>query len=299
MPQLIKTYTPSEASTYIKAMSNFNDPNQHYSGKPFNFAEIIKERVVALRTGDIEAIKFFLDQYFDTPDALAYPAKNSELSGRFKFVSDSDLLLNVNDDSKTINGALELPDEDYAGLKGSEFIRVNVDGQPFALLAEKSKPDGQYRTEELYELGATPIGRHLGSVNLGKEGFLAYKDEAVNSDLWLAFLRGDRQLLTDYRNAVSEELSRRKYNDPNQSMGVYLGSEQDKPSMSALFASRLRGRSDAGGREHLDGFGGRLVWVRSRIAEGDAQNSVAQRLREEAQRLRATADSLESLVISH
>ena len=271
MPQLIKTYTPSEASNYVEAMSNFRNPEQGYLGQPFNFAEIIRERFHALKTRDIEAIKFFLDQYFDTPDAFAYPGKSSEFSGRFKFVPDSDLLLNIGADAEVTNGALELSDDEaYAGLKGPEFRRVDVDGQPFALLEEKFNANKKYKTNELYEMGATPINRS-GYVNLDNETSLAYIDETVNSDLWLAFLRGDKKLLTDYRNAVSEELNRRKYDNPNQSMGVYLGSEQEKPSMRALFVDDLNYRSNAGG-DNLLSSSARLVGVSSKIAEGDAQN---------------------------
>ena len=295
MPQQIKTYTPSESTSYIKAMSNFRDPKLPYLGQPLNFAEIIRERVQALKTKDIELMKFWLDQYFDTPDALAYARKNSEFSGRFKFVPDSDLLLNIGTDAKVPNGALELSDdEDYAGLKGTEFNRVNVDDKPFALLAEKFKPHKEYRIEELYELGATPLGRHLGIVNTGGKNI----DEAVNSDLWLAFLRGDKKLLMDYRNVVSEELNRRKYDNPNQSMGVYPGSEQDKPSIRALFVSDLSNRSGAGGDGTLNDEA-RLVGVSSKIAVGGAQNVIPQRVMEEVQRLRASADSLESLVARH
>ena len=267
--QLIKTYTTSEASNYVKAMSNFRNYQQGYPGQPLNFADIIRNRFDALKTKDLEAMKFFLDQYFYTPDALAYPGKNSEFSGRFKFVRDSDLLLNIKDDVRVVNGVLELSDDEaYAGIQGQEFNRVNVDNIPFALLSEKFNPKNKYRTEELYELGATPLGRGLGIAEVNGKKI----DEGINSDLWLAFLRGDKQLLMGYRNAVREELNRREYVHPNQSMGVYLGSEQDNPSMRALFVSLLSNGSSAGGDLSLSNAA-RLVGVRSKIAEGDAQNS--------------------------
>ena len=263
MSQLIKTYTQFQEGNYIKEMSNLSSSGQY----KINAADITRERLQALKRGELELIRLWLDQYFHTPDGFAHPSENPEFFGRFKFVPDSDLLINIKDDAKITNGALELPDDEtYAGIKGSEFVKVNSDGQTFALSAGKFTPNKNYKTEELYELGATPLGRRLGVAEVGDNKI----DEIVNSDLWLAFLRGDKQLLMDYRNEVSAEMQRRNYKDKTL-MGVYPGSGQVKPSMRAWAVDDLDGGSIAEGDGDLD-LNARLVGVNSKIAEGDAQN---------------------------
>ena len=262
MSQIIKTYTSFEADNYIKEMTKLRSSGQY----KLNAADIIRERLQALKTGEVELIRFWLDQYFHAPDGFAHPSKTSEFSGRFKFVPDSDFLINIKNDAKTTYGSLELHgDETYAGIKGSEFVKVGADGQTFALSADKFVHKEEYQTEELYELGATPLGRRLGIADIGNRKI----DEIVNSDLWLAFLRGNKQLLMDYRNEVSAEMHRRNYKD-KALMGVYPGSEQEKPSMRAWFVGDLDYWSVAGGG--FLGIGARLVGVSSKIAKGDAKN---------------------------
>lgn len=205
---------------------------------PLNTHAMIKKRVEALKTRDLEEIKFWLDQSLHTPDGFAYPSQNLDFSGKFKFVPDSDLLFHIDSRAKIISGALELPNDEglpndghYVKLEGTEFNKISFNGQIFALLADKFDPRKQnYKLAELYDLGATPLGRHLGVVKIdGKE-----IDEVVNSDLWLAFLRGDKQLLIDYKNNIIEELQRRGNLHPREWMGIFLGEEQKRSSMRPL-----------------------------------------------------------------
>ena len=57
----------------------------------------------------------------------------------------------------------------------------------FALLANKHHPpqapksEGTYSSRELYDMGATPIGRPLGIVKMGRKEI----NEVENSDLFL------------------------------------------------------------------------------------------------------------------
>jgi len=111
-----------------------------------------------------------------------------------------------------------ISDEAYHAITGPEFVRVTAttgaSGVEFALLADKSKPKGDYRVEELLlELGATPLGVSLGILSLdGKE-----IDLAVSGDFWRALSRYDLkkdldyksnmkaiQLVNDYPNALRE-----------------------------------------------------------------------------------------------
>ena len=127
MFQPIDTYTPFQAGNYIKEMSNLRTFLKTPGSAYLNSADIIRKRLQALKTGKLELIRFWLDQYFHTPDGFAHPSENPEFFGRFKFVPDSDLLINIKNDAKITNGAIELPDDEtYAGIKGHRFSDFNI-----------------------------------------------------------------------------------------------------------------------------------------------------------------------------
>ena len=235
MPQVLgKEYQIFNDDNYVNLMPRLLEKGQ----EPMNMAEVIRATVEALQDNNRSAQEDFVNKWNDTSDGIAYPGKDSEFSGRFKFVPDSKLLMQINPDVDLVDGALPLSDDDtYAALQGTEFVRVTVENQEFALLADKYKPT-EYTKAELYRLGATPIGRRLGIGADNKIGI----DEVGNSDLWLAFSHYNfAKSQSDPHNKTSLQLrtdfcaqAKQIFAD-NRGMGVYLGSEQGRPTMRAWF----------------------------------------------------------------
>lgn len=236
MPQVLgKEYRIFDDDNYVNLMPQLIEKEQ----VPMNMAEVMRATLEGLRDNNRSAQEDFVDKWNDTSDGIAYPGKDSEFSGRFKFVPDSRRLMQISPDVDLVDGALPLSDDDtYAALQGTEFVRVTFENQEFALLADRFKPK-EYTKEELYELGATPIGRRLGIGTDNKIGV----DEVGNSDLWLAFSHYDfAKSPSDPLNQASRQLRadfcaqvKQIYTD-NRGLGIYLGSEQESPTMRAWFA---------------------------------------------------------------
>lgn len=179
--------------------------------------------------------KDYWDTDFHTTDALIYD-KKSVIPKKFKLQLNSDFLLNINNETPLINGAIPISIP-YEEVQGTEFVRVQVDDLEFALLAEKFKHK-KYKIEELYKLNATPIGKDLGIIEVnGKE-----VDEVSNSD----FLRGLCEY--DFRKSLSDPANKsirdflegynstllkyiqRHYNR-DKGIEIYLDSEEECPTV--------------------------------------------------------------------
>jgi len=152
-------------------------------------------------------------------------------NGKRKVAYNPKQLVNIESNVDLSNGALIITPDEYKNSQGEEF--------------------------SVKELENAGLGRRLS------------KEEVTTHPFWLALARGDKHLLREYRDVVFAEIKRRY--DGNEGMGVYLGSEQQQPSMRALFVGDLYYMSDALGSNDLS-LNARLVGVRSRVAEGDAQN---------------------------
>jgi len=82
---------------------------------PMNVAQLMQRRL-DVRNSDADVKGSYLDNYFDTGDAVAYHP-----DGRIKIVLDSQTLRGINPESKLINGALVLTEDDYNALQGEEL----------------------------------------------------------------------------------------------------------------------------------------------------------------------------------
>ena len=244
MPNLVKEYSVFEADKYKNLMPQLRNAGL----RPLNTADIMREKLEALNTKNLQLVAFWLDRYFDTVDGIAYN------NGERKIVLDAKPLLEIQSNSNLNEGALILqPKYDYGKLEGEKF--------------------------SLRQLQKAGIDRRLS------------EDEAINHPVWLALARGDKHLLREYRDAIFAEIKIR-YSD-KQGMGVYLSSEQKHPSMRAWAVSALSNRSGAYDRHGLGG-NARLVGVRSKITEGDAQKLVRAYAPEDIEIIRRTIETLKS-----
>jgi len=235
---------------------------------PMNTADIIKARLDAIASENIDEIYFWMGNHFTTTDAAVYPKRDSDFSGRFKIDFDSKLLTCI--DKKTslfrpethlfnwTGTALPISNDYYFNIKGPEFRIIsyyNIADHfdplkiEYAILNSKaellSKKRGEkYRTQELYELGATPIERPLKIIKIGDKEV----NEVENSDLWLALSHYDftkeptceqnkaaRQLRDDYSNVIFREVIKlfleRKILSGSECMGISLFEPNQPVSM--------------------------------------------------------------------
>src|SRR3989344_7747914 len=85
---------------------------------PLTVKDVMKYRLQAIQSKDKDEMDFWLNQYFDTVDGLAYH------KGQLIVVPNSQELFNINQDSKLSNGSLILNDEQYKQLsKKYEVIK--------------------------------------------------------------------------------------------------------------------------------------------------------------------------------
>ena len=88
--------------------------------QPLTVKDIMQYRLQAIQSNDKDEINFWLNQYFDTVDGLAYN------KGQLIIVPNSQELLTINQDSKLNNGSLILGKEQYEELsKKYEVIKRN------------------------------------------------------------------------------------------------------------------------------------------------------------------------------
>ncbi|HIH17917.1 MAG TPA: hypothetical protein HA282_04005 [Nanoarchaeota archaeon] len=82
---------------------------------PISVAGLMQRRL-DVRNSGADVKSSYMDNYFDTCDAVAYHP-----DGRAKIVLDSQTLRDMNEKSKRNGGALVLTEEDYETLEGEEF----------------------------------------------------------------------------------------------------------------------------------------------------------------------------------
>jgi len=144
-------------------------------------------------------------------------------TGGIIIVPDAQALREMNSNSTLVNGALNLERTNLNGINGTEFSKQNLE--------------------------IITIGRHLTL------------DDAKNHPIWLALARGDKELLKGYSEALFKHAKEKHDFDTN--MGIYLGSNQEVPSMRAWLVGRAGSGSCAGGGGSLRGGGGRSVGLAS------------------------------------
>ena len=82
---------------------------------PMNVSQLMQRRL-DVRNSDADVKTSYIDNYFDTGDAVVYHP-----DGRVKIVLDSQTLRDVTPNSELRNGALVLTEDAYNGLQGEEF----------------------------------------------------------------------------------------------------------------------------------------------------------------------------------
>ncbi|OIO42105.1 hypothetical protein AUJ62_01245 [Candidatus Pacearchaeota archaeon CG1_02_32_21] len=82
---------------------------------PMSVAGLMQRRL-DVRNSDADIKGSYIDNYFDTSDAVVYHP-----DGRVKIVLDSQTLRDITPQSKLINGALVLTEDAYNALQGEEF----------------------------------------------------------------------------------------------------------------------------------------------------------------------------------
>ncbi|MEK6919108.1 MAG: hypothetical protein AABW73_03635 [Nanoarchaeota archaeon] len=83
---------------------------------PINTKQVIERRLEVFRNSDNELKETWMDNYFDTGDAILYHP-----DGRVKIVLDSQILRGMSLESKRIDGALILSEEIYSSSLGLEL----------------------------------------------------------------------------------------------------------------------------------------------------------------------------------
>ena len=84
---------------------------------PMNVAQLMQKRL-DVRNSDADIKSSYLDNYFDTGDAVIYHP-----DGRVKIVLDSQTLRDITPKSELRSGALVLTEDVYSNLQGEEFKR--------------------------------------------------------------------------------------------------------------------------------------------------------------------------------
>ena len=100
---------------------------------PMSVAGLMQRRL-EVRNSDADVKSSYLDNYFDTGDAVVYHP-----DGRVKIVLDSQTLRDMTSESPRSNGALILANEVYDTLQGEEFEKENLGKINERLLREDAK----------------------------------------------------------------------------------------------------------------------------------------------------------------
>ena len=82
---------------------------------PMNVAQLMQRRL-DVRNSDADVKTFYMDNCFDTGDAVAYHP-----DGRIKIILDSQTLREMTPDTQRVDGALLLTEDVYNALQGEEF----------------------------------------------------------------------------------------------------------------------------------------------------------------------------------
>ena len=179
---------------------------------------------------------YFIDNYFDTSDLLAYDSKKR--SDKVKFILSVDNKGNITEKGRealelihydnllTSDYGIKLGNEIYDSLKGDEIIEVS-------------------RNE------------------LGKLGQNLIHKERLNSKTWRILMRHPDEvpkefaqnegLLKDYSSWIDKKTRDTK------NMGVYISNQTDDAKLKAWYLNRTVSRSNAYARSDLDNDNGRFV----------------------------------------
>ncbi len=190
---------------------------------PMSVSQLMKRRL-DVRNSEKEVKSSWLDNYFDTGDAIAYHP-----NGNMKIVLDSEILRQLNPESKLKNGVLVLEDGVYEKIDSGEFTRKELEN-----CVEK------YLT----------------------------KEQARENLVWNVLAR-DKNLLNDYTNFIFAEAKKRfNYND-NLGVYLDSPSDYPKLRALYLngleFRSYVSGRGSLDGNIGL--FAGLAPEARKKISE--------------------------------
>jgi len=100
---------------------------------PMNVAGLMQRRL-DVRNSDADVKTSYMDNYFDTGDAVAYHP-----DGRVKIVLDSQTLRGITLNNELRNGALVLTEDDYSALQGEEFKKGKLGKVDEQLSREQAK----------------------------------------------------------------------------------------------------------------------------------------------------------------
>ncbi|MBI2629362.1 hypothetical protein HYW74_04740 [Candidatus Pacearchaeota archaeon] len=100
---------------------------------PMNVAQLMQRRL-DVRNSDKAVKSSYMDNYFDTGDAVVYHPDS-----RVKIVLDSQTLRDMAPENKKVNGALILTDEVYKELQGEEFKKGRLGKTESSLSREDVK----------------------------------------------------------------------------------------------------------------------------------------------------------------
>jgi len=100
---------------------------------PVNTAQLMQRRL-DVRNSDEDIKSSYIDNYFDTGDAIAYHP-----DGRAKIILDSQTLRDMTPDSKRNGGALVLTEDVYNTLEGEEFKKEKLGKTGESLSREEAK----------------------------------------------------------------------------------------------------------------------------------------------------------------
>lgn len=112
----LKLNAPRDTYTEYYGRNTEQMPKLIADGRvPMNVAQLMQRRLDT-RNSDADVKSSYLDNWFDTGDAVLYHP-----DGRVKIVLDSQDLRNITPESKLRNGALILTEDIYNSLQGEEF----------------------------------------------------------------------------------------------------------------------------------------------------------------------------------
>ena len=100
---------------------------------PMNVSQLMQRRL-DVRNSDADVKTSYMDNYFDTGDAVVYHP-----DGRVKIVLDSQTLRGITQNSELINGALVLTEDAYNVLQGEEFKKGKLGKANERLTREQAK----------------------------------------------------------------------------------------------------------------------------------------------------------------
>ncbi len=185
---------------------NIQMPNLVQEGlQPLTSKDIMQYRIKAIQSNDENEMNFWLNQYFDTVDGLAYYKGLAYHKGKLIVVPKSDLLFNINLDSKLINGSLILGKEQYKELS-KKYEAIERD---------------KVKTEH----------------NLTKK-------EVKEHPIWLKLAQEDRALLNEYTGAIFAKAKEVFDYDNNMGIYL-PPDDEEQPVMRGWFLRNSVGRSGA------------------------------------------------------